>query len=122
MTAGWFSKFPKDVVQCEQLIKGNVNILNEAPFADEPKTSKVDYSLIFGDPEQIQQKKEERSSPRKPPGRPRKSVGGAEAVAVLSSSPQPAITHPRFLGVSDHTVRILAQPSTPYHVNTNSRY
>ena len=43
-TGGWYAKFPKDVVHCEKLTKGNINILNEEPFA-EKKEKKVDYSL-----------------------------------------------------------------------------
>ena len=52
VTEGWFAKFPKDVIYCEQLTNGNPNILNEEPFV-EKKKEKVDYSLIFGDPEEI---------------------------------------------------------------------
>ena len=109
VTEGWWAKFPKDVIYCEQLTNGNPNILNEEPFA-EKKKEKVDYSLIFGDPEEIQQKKEEiiqKSVIKKI--RSREDRGGPV------SSPKP-ITHPRFLGRSDHTVRILTQPSTPYHL------
>ena len=116
-TGGWYAKFPKDVVHCEKLTKGNINILNEEPFA-EKKEKKVDYSLIFGDPEEINIKKEElsqKSSTKK--GRPRNEQ---EATNGLTSTPKP-ITHPRFIGRSDHTVRILTQPSTPYHIDTNAR-
>ena len=110
VTEGWFAKFPKDVIYCEQLTKGNPNILNEEPFA-EKKKEKVDYSLIFGDPDEIKTKKEEiiQKSVTK---RIRSRLAGGE------DSPRPQITHPRFLGHSDHTVRILTQPSTPYHVHS----
>ena len=37
VTEGWFAKFPKDVIYCEQLTKGNPNILNEEPFAEKKK-------------------------------------------------------------------------------------
>ena len=108
VTEGWFAKFPKDVIYCEQLTNGNPNILNEEPFV-EKKKEKVDYSLIFGDPEEIQQKKEDinqKSVIRKMKAREERGT---------VSSPK-AITHPRFLGRSDHTVRILTQPSTPFHL------
>ena len=109
VTEGWFAKFPKDVIYCEQLTNGNPNILNEEPFV-EKKKEKVDYSLIFGDPEEIQQKKEDiiqKSVIKK--------IKAREERGGTVSSPKP-ITHPRFLGRSDHTVRILTQPSTPFHV------
>ena len=98
MTDGWFAKFPKDVIYCEQLTNGNPNILNEEPFA-EKKKEKLDYSLIFGDPEEIKTKKEEiiQKSVTK---RIKSRMAGME-----DSSPRPQITHPRFLGHSDHTVR-----------------
>jgi len=66
-TGGWYAKFPIDVVHCEKLTKGNTNILEEEPFA-EKREKKIDYSLIFGDPEEISLKKEEliqKSSSRK---------------------------------------------------------
>ena len=72
--------------------------------------------MIFGDPEEIQQKKEEiiqKSVIKKI--RSREDRGGG-----ASSSPKP-ITHPRFLGRSDHTVRILTQPSTPYHLASGDK-
>ena len=92
VTEGWFAKFPKDVIYCEQLTNGNPNILNEEPFVDKKK-EKVDYSLIFGDPDEIQQKKEDiiqKSVIKKIRSR---EDGGAV------SSPKP-ITHPRFLGLA----------------------
>jgi len=116
-TGGWFAKFPKDVVHCEKLTKGNVNILEEEPFV-EKKEKKIDYSLIFGDPEEISLKKEEliqKSSTRK--GR---SADDKENPNEVTTTPK-KITHPRFIGRSDHTVRILAQPSTPYHIDTNTK-
>eukprot|EP00090_Calanus_glacialis_P009897 TRINITY_DN18290_c0_g1_i2.p1 TRINITY_DN18290_c0_g1~~TRINITY_DN18290_c0_g1_i2.p1 ORF type:complete len:1544 (+),score=383.42 TRINITY_DN18290_c0_g1_i2:42-4634(+) len=116
-TGGWYAKFPKDVVHCEKLTKGNINILEEEPYV-EKKEKKIDYSLIFGDPEEISIKKEEliqKSSSRK--GRPRSEQEDANG---FISTPK-RITHPRFIGRSDHTVRILAQPSTPYHFDTNTK-
>ena len=113
VTDGWFAKFPKDVIYCEQLTNGNPNILNEEPFA-EKKKEKVDYSLIFGDPDDIKTKKEEIIQ---------KSVTKRikSRLAGVEDSPRPQITHPRFLGHSDHTVRILTQPSTPYHVHSEAQ-
>ena len=45
VTDGWYAKFPKDVVKCEKLTNGNVNILEEEPFV-ERKEKKIDY-LVF---------------------------------------------------------------------------
>jgi len=115
-TGGWYAKFPKDVVFCEKLTKGNTNILNEAPFA-EKKEKKIDYSLIFGDPEEINIKREELSQKSVKKGRPRNDQDETNG---YPTTPKP-ITHPRFIGRSDHTVRILTQPSTPYHIDTNDK-
>jgi len=106
---GYFAKFPKDVIYCEQITNGNPNILNEEPFAEPKKKDKVDYSLIFGDPEEIKAKKDEILQ--------KSVIKKIRSRETGSSSPKP-ITHPRFLGHSDHTVRILARPSTPYHVHS----
>ena len=45
----WFAKFPKDIVRCEKLTDGDVNILEKDPYI-ERKEEKVDYKAIFGDP------------------------------------------------------------------------
>ena len=93
---GYFAKFPKDVIYCEQITNGNPNILNEEPFAEPKKKDKVDYSLIFGDPEEIKAKKDEILQ--------KSVIKKIRSRETGSSSPKP-ITHPRFLGHSDHTVR-----------------
>merc|ERR1712228_897987 len=56
-TDGWFAKFPKDIVKCEKMTNGNVNILEEEPFV-ERKEKKIDYSLIFGDQGRCQRRQE----------------------------------------------------------------
>lgn len=99
-TAGWFAKFPKDIVKCEKMTNGNVNILEEEPFV-ERKEKKIDYSLIFGDQEEIAKK----AGGRK--GRPgRESLGGSARPILngVETPPRKQITHPRFLSGSDHTV------------------
>ena len=99
VTDGWYAKFPKDVVKCEKLTNGNVNILEEEPFV-ERKEKKIDYSLIFGDQEEIAKK----SGGRK--GRPgRESLGSTPpTLNGVETPPRKQITHPRFLAGSDHTV------------------
>ena len=98
-TDGWFAKFPKDIVKCEKMTHGNVNILEEEPFV-EKKEKKIDYSLIFGDQEEIAKK----AGGRK--GRPgRESLGSARPILNgVETPPRKPITHPRFLSGSDHTV------------------
>jgi len=121
-TDGWFAKFPKDVVHCEKLTGGNPNILDEPPFA-EKKEPKVDYSKIFADPA-VEQKKQKTKTPSKPDIKKEATLanGVVKSKKKSDNSPKtktPKITHPRFLkGGSDHKVRILAQPSTPFHFNT----
>ena len=128
-TAGWFAKFPKDVIHCESLTGGNVNILDEEPFA-EKKETKVDYSKIFGEekekvePTPKSKKKSLSETPAKSvntktantPGSSSKTKSKGKG-ATEQSTPKP-ITHPRFTHGSDHQVRILTQPSTPYHIDT----
>jgi len=122
-TDGWFAKFPKDVVHCETLTGGNPNILDEPPFA-ERKEPKVDYSKIFVDPA-AELKKQKAKTPSKPDVK--KEASSANGVIKSKKKPEPSpktktpkITHPRFLkGGSDHKVRIMAQPSTPFHFDTN---
>ena len=113
VTEGWFAKFPKDVIYCEQLTNGNPNILNEEPFAEKKKEKKIDYSLIFGDPEEIKQKRKEEIQKSVA----RKIKATREEARSPVKTPK-KITHPRFLGHSDYKARILTQPSTPFHLNT----
>jgi hypothetical protein len=127
VTEGWFAKFPKDVVLCEQLTGGNTNILEEPPFA-ERKEPKVDYSKIFSDPEVDNKKqksktpnakiesKKENTSPNVSSTKSKKNKEKSQE--KLSTGPK--ITHPRFLkGGSDHEVRILTQASSPYVFNSD---
>ena len=60
-TDGWFAKFPKDVIHCEQVTGGNENILDEPPFTVEKKEVKVDYAKIFSDGKEKEKKKESKS-------------------------------------------------------------
>ena len=101
-TDGWFAKFPKDIIKCEKMTNGNVNILEEEPFV-ERKEKKIDYSLIFGDQEEMSKK----AGGRK--GRPgRESLGAVRPIVngVEETPPRKQITHPRFLTGSDHTVSV----------------
>jgi len=135
-TDGWFAKFPKDVVHCETVTAGNPNILKEEPFA-EKKEQKMDYSKIFTDPTEsgkTAEKKVKKSkvtptktpakkssaAKKKPSGQQSSAtkVKGKAGAAEVRTAPK--ITHPRFLKGSDHQVRILSQPSTPYHVEVES--
>ena len=82
------------------MTNGNVNILEEEPFV-ERKEKKIDYSLIFGDQEEIAKK----AGGRK--GRSgRESLGSARTISNggVETPPRKQITHPRFLSGSDHTV------------------
>ncbi len=93
MTDGWFVKFPKDVVLCEKLTGGDINILTREPFIE--KTEKVNYSQLFSSP------KKKESSTGGSSTRKRKGTGGTGK----SPNKRP-IVHPRFQGrASDHTVR-----------------
>ena len=136
------------MVHCEKVTGGNENILNEPPFT-EKKEVKVDYTKIFGDgkdkdkkdAKDVKSKKEEKvkkdingvnskkvkksildKSKEATPAKPVKSSDSTKkskkAKEVLTPARQ--ITHPRFLQGSDHKVRILTQPSTPYHLDNQT--
>ena len=102
--------------------------MEEPPFV-EKKEAKVDYSKIFGD-----ESKKEKKSGRKSKLEKKKSLSSIKEKSVAGKSSvkktpkkaaespktpnQKPITHPRFVQGSDHQVRILSPPSTPYHVDT----
>lgn len=44
---GWFAKFPKDIVLCEEMTGGDTKILQKEPFV-ERKEQRTDYNQIFG--------------------------------------------------------------------------
>ena len=132
-TDGWFAKFPKDVIHCEKLTGGNPDILTQEPFADK-KEVKVDYGRIFGDQVSEKEKKSKpgsKSTPSTPSEKKNKPIDTKKTpnsilkvkIKKKTEKPKtpPKITHPRFLQGSDHKVRILAQPSTPYHIDTESK-
>ena len=60
--SSWFHKFPKDIVQCEELTGGDPKLLEKPPYAEE-KSEKVDYRDIFGTPDA--DKKGKVASPKK---------------------------------------------------------
>jgi len=146
-TEGWFAKFPKDVIHCEKVTGGNQNILDEPPFTVEKKEVKVDYAKIFSDGKEKEKKKELKSSKEEkdkkdtnevntkkikklPISKENKSKSDKLLKSTESSkkskktsenkTPVRPITHPRFLQGSDHQVRILAPPSTPFHLDSLS--
>lgn len=107
----WFAKFPKDIVLCEEITNGDPQILEKEPYAE--KKEKVDYSQIFGTPEEKAKKKAKGGASG---GRKRKAENDAK-----STPNKRQITHPRFQGTSDHKVKIMAQPSSPYHLDLISK-
>lgn len=133
---GWFSKFPNDVVQSEKLTGGDVRILEKDPFVERTEP-RINYKELFGTPGAADKKGKRKSkgeaSPAASPipgGRKRK----ASSSNAASSSPkkrggpasggggggQRPIVHPRFRAGgsgSDHQVKILPQPSAPYHLD-----
>ena len=94
----YFAKFPKDIVLCEELTHGDVNLLEKAPYAEE-KREKVDYSAHFGTPEEKAKKKAGKAAAAAGSGgRKRKAESEAKA-----SPNKRQITHPRFQ-VRNYTV------------------
>ena len=126
-TSGWFAKFPKDVVLSEQLTGGDELILEKEPFADKP-ASKINYKELFGQnvkekEKEKEEKKVETPKKRKADSSPAKKTpaAGGKKKKEAEKAPAPArpIVHPRFKegGGSDHQVKILPQPSAPYHID-----
>ena len=60
--SSWFHKFPKDIVQCEEMTGGDPQLLEKPPYMEE-KNEKVDYKEIFGTPDA--DKKGKAASPKK---------------------------------------------------------
>jgi len=130
---GWFSKFPKDVIKSEELTGGDPRILEKDPFVEKVE-QKIDYKEIFGPTEDAKKKgkkgsKSEVDSPSPTKGG-RKRGSATPPTASPSkrgrrgSSPQRPIVHPRFRaggGGSDHQVKIMHQPSTPYHLDLQKK-
>lgn len=116
-TTGWFAKFPKDIVLCEEILNGDVHILEKEPYVE--KNERPNYRAIFGSGEENSPKKKTGNQPGSGT-RGRKRKAGADAAQSSQSAPPPkrAIVHPRFKGGrSDHNVKILTQPSSPYHMD-----
>ncbi len=115
---GWFEKFPKDIVLCEELVEGgDPKILEKDPFV-ERKQEKVNYKELFGAPEEREKEKEKKDRKRK--GGDNDSSGTPRAKKdKKDATPNRKIVHPRFVkgGASDHQVRMMLQPSTPYHLD-----
>ena len=126
-TTGWFAKFPQDVIRSEKLTGGDEKILEKDPYVERP-AEKVNYKEIFGDPKEKEKaasnagrkRKGGASSPVSGGSPNKKKANKNEAVAKTPSRP---ISHPRFKpGASDqHQVRIMQQPSTPYHLDLQKK-
>jgi len=130
---GWFSKFPKDVVKSEELTGGDPKILEKDPYVERTE-QKINYSEIFGPSDDAKKKgrkgsKDEAESPSPKKGG-RKRAAATPSTASPSkkgrrgASPQRPIVHPRFRaggGGSDHQVKIMHQPSTPYHLDLQKK-
>ena len=124
-TSGWFAKFPQDVIRSEKLTGGDMQILEKDPYVDRP-VEKINYKEIFGDP------KEKEKLAAKAAKRKNASMGGGVSSPKDSpknkkankskSPPRPVISHPRFKpGGEQHQVRIMQQPSTPYHLDLQKK-
>ena len=53
---GWFSKFPKDIVKCEELTGGDPKLLEKEPYIERVE-QKIDYKDIFGPADDSAKKK-----------------------------------------------------------------
>ena len=53
---GWFSKFPKDIVKCEELTGGDTKLLEKEPYIERVE-QKIDYKDIFGPADDSAKKK-----------------------------------------------------------------
>lgn len=116
---GWFAKFPQDVIRCEKLTGGDQKILEKEPFKETPSKA-VNYKEIFVDPEAEKSEKKGAAAKRKstatPNGSPKKKSKASD------NTPSRPISHPRFKpGGEQHQVRIMQQPSTPYHLDLQKK-
>ena len=95
----------------------------------------MDYSSLFGDQQEKEKKAKSGGKPSPAPSTEKKnkkndskksSPNSILKVKIKKKAEKPKtppkITHPRFLQGSDHKVRILAPPSTPYHIDTESKH
>lgn len=99
---GWFSKFPKDIVLCEELTGGDTAILEKEPYIE--RNERPDYGAIFGSSSPKKKKKDEEAG-KSPAGRKRKAVADSAKKAKEDSASKRPILHRRFQsGVNDHQV------------------
>ena len=61
--SSWFSKFPKDIVQCEERTGGDPKLLEKPPYLEE-KAERVNYKELFGTPD-TDKKGKAAASPKK---------------------------------------------------------
>ncbi len=122
-TTGWFAKFPQDVIRCEKMTGGDVKILEKEPFVEKPVEKVTPRQEIVRDEpvEKGTKRKGGGSTPTSANASPKKRAKGASSEA--SSTPSRPISHPRFKpGASEqHQVRIMQQPSTPYHLDLQKK-
>jgi hypothetical protein len=120
-TTGWFAKFPQDVIRSEKMTGGDVKILEKDPYVEQT-IERTNYKEIFVNPDEVA-KKTSGSAKRKASSTPTTSNNSAkkkvkEAGTKEVSTPPRPISHPRFKpGGKQHQVRIMQQPSTPYHLD-----
>ena len=73
-TGGWFAKFPKDIVLCEELTGGDTKILEKEPFAEPTKADRPNYKELFPSSD----------TPKK--STPKGKGGGASPAAAAAAS------------------------------------
>ncbi|CAB4062729.1 CHD1 [Lepeophtheirus salmonis] len=126
--SSWFAKFPNDIVRCEILTKGDPNILEKEPYIE--KNEKVNYKEIFkSSTESVPLSKRRKRSSSSLASPSSKKPKNSDAVnspkrgrrSETTPTPPRPISHPRFkpgaAGASDHKIKILPQPSSPYHLD-----
>ena len=86
---------------CEELTKGDVDILNKEPFVEQ-KTPKTNYNKIFGEENGKPGKKSSAQQNQK--GKKVTNANSAQQKKAKQSTPQRPIVHHRFRGNSDHKV------------------
>lgn len=119
-TGSWFAKFPQDVVRCEKLTGGDEKILEKEPFIE--KSERINYKDYFGDPAEKQKSAKTPASKRKGTSSPVSGSTPKKKAKEDKNTPSRPISHPRFKpGGEQHQVRIMQQPSTPYHLDLQKK-
>jgi len=120
--SSWFSKFPKDIVQCEEMTGGDPKLLEKPPYLEE-KAERVNYKELFGTPD-TDKKGKAAASPKKGAqgagGRKRKATDSPASKKKEPPQKQRPIVHPRFKpggSGANHTARMMVQPSTPMEID-----